>query len=113
VFDRGAEGIGVCARIYEIDDQSLHTFWLEVKRDVDRISWSLYFDPIATSPRRAYNAVHNHDRPEDIEWRATLSGEAMVVDGALFVVDGSTSASVLDVPQAPPPGSRQPRRRRR
>ena len=40
VFDRGSEGIGVCARIYEIDDQSLHTFWLELKRDNDRIRWS-------------------------------------------------------------------------
>jgi hypothetical protein len=33
VFERGSDGIGVCARIWEIDDQSLHQFWLEIKRE--------------------------------------------------------------------------------
>ena len=50
---------------------------------------------------RDYKAVQDHDRAEDVAWRATLSGEAMVVDGALFVVDGSTQASVRDTPQQP------------
>jgi hypothetical protein len=112
VFDRGPEGLGVCARIYEIADQTLHTFWLELERDVGGISWSLYFDPIGTSPRD-HNVVPNHERADEVEWRATLTGEAVVVDGALFVVDGSTSASVLDVPDPPLPAPRHQRRRRR
>ncbi len=90
VFECGPEGIGVCARIYEVDDQSLHTFWLEIHRDVDGIRWSLSFDVIETSPRRAYNAVHNHDRAEDIEWQARLTGDAIVVDGVLLIVEEST-----------------------
>jgi hypothetical protein len=91
----------------------LYTFRLEIGRDVERITWSLYFDVIETSRRRAFNAVHNHDRPEDIEWRARLTGEAIVVDGALLVVEESTLASVLDVPKAPPPAAHRDRRRRR
>lgn len=94
VFERGPEGIGVCARIYEIDDQSLHTFWLEIRRDVKGITWSLHFDVVETSARRAYNAVHDHDRADDIEWRVRLTGDANIVDGVLVVVDESTSALV-------------------
>jgi hypothetical protein len=96
VFDRGPDGIGVCARIYEIDDQSLHTFWLEIKRDAaaGQILWSLYFDVIEASKRRAQNAVQNHDRAEDINWRATLSGKAIVEEGVLTIVASSTQLSL-------------------
>jgi len=54
VFDRGPDALGVCARIYEIDDQSLHTFWLEIKPDPDnaRFTWSLYFDVTSLRARR-------------------------------------------------------------
>jgi hypothetical protein len=112
VFERGAEGIGVCARIYEIDDQSLHTFWLEIRRDVDRITWSLYFDPVGASPRN-YNAVHDHDFADEVEWRATLTGEAMLVDGALLVVEELTSAAIQDLPDPPLPIVSHHRRHRR
>jgi hypothetical protein len=112
VFDRGPEGIGVCARIYEIVDQSLHTFWLEIQRHADQINWSLYFDPIGESPRD-YTAAHGRDRADEFEWRATLTGEARVVDGTLMVVEDSTSGSVLErqVPSSPAP-HRGSRRRR-
>jgi hypothetical protein len=113
VFERGPDGIGVCARIYEIDDQSLHTFWLEIKRDVDGITWSLHFDVIETSTRRAYDAVHSRDRAEDIDWRARLTGDAIVVDGVLLVVEESTSASVLEPPEAASPTAHKDRRPRR
>lgn len=98
VLDRGADGIGVCARIYEIDDQSLHTFWLEIKRDAatERIQWWLYFDIIASSHRRAQDAILNADRPEDINWRATLSGEATMNESVLMVVASSTQVSLQE-----------------
>ncbi len=88
VFERGPEAIGVCARIYEIDDQSLHLFWLEIARDADGITWSLYFDLIEElTARRAHATVHNHDRADGIAWRAILTGTAVVVDGVLSVVE--------------------------
>jgi hypothetical protein len=114
VLERGSEGLGVCARIYEIDDQSLHTFWLEIKRDAvnARIAWFLYFDVIETSKRRAENAVNSHDQPEDIEWRAKVSGEATAQDGVLMPVPGSTRVVVQDTPAVEPPEKDRRRRGR-
>ncbi|MBA3395361.1 MAG: hypothetical protein H0T89_22115 [Deltaproteobacteria bacterium] len=105
MLERGAEGVGVCARIYEIDDQSLHTFWLEIKRDAvnARVAWFLYFDVVETSRRRAEDAVNRHDHPEDIEWRAKLFGEATTHDGVLMPVPGSTRVLVQDMPAVEPP----------
>lgn len=112
VLERGPDGIGVCARIYEIADQSLHTFWLEIKRDAatEQILWWLYFDVIETSKRRAQNAVWNHDRAEDINWRATLSGEATVKEGVLMIVASSTQVSLQEMPDHEP--SKHQRHRR-
>src|SRR5262249_21275634 len=66
----------VCGRIFEIDDQSLHSFWLDLERDPSRTgaSWTLCFDVIASSPRRIHNAVDTFCRAEDIEWRIRLEG---------------------------------------
>jgi hypothetical protein len=114
VLERGPDGIGVCARIYEIADQSLHTFWLEIKRDAatDRIMWWLYFDVIETSKRRAQNAVQSHDRAEDINWRASLSGEATVQAGALTIVESSTQVELQEMPDRKPPKLQRQRRSR-
>ncbi len=114
VLERGSESLGVCARIYEIDDQSLHTFWLELKRDAvnSRIAWFLYFDLIAPSRRREETAINSHDQPEDIEWRAKLSGEATTQDGVLTPVPGSTRVVVQDMPAIESP-ERDRRRRGR
>jgi hypothetical protein len=121
VFERGCGGIGICARIWEIDDQSLHQFWLEIRReaDSDHIAWSLYFDVIESSRRRALDAVHNHDSADSIEWRAKLAGRATVVDGVLTIVPGSTHVTMQDegevpplAPHVAPPGPRRGHRRR-
>ena len=111
VFERAPDGLRVCGRIYEIA-QTLHTFWLELKRDAsgDRVAWLLYFDVAETSARRARNALEDHDRPEDIEWRAKLAGEATVQDGVLTIVPGSTRVLVRDMPEPEP--SKEERRRR-
>ena len=58
---------GVCGRLYEID-QTLHAFWLEREGP----TWRLYYDVIASSPRRARNAIDEHDDPTEIEWRFVL-----------------------------------------
>ena len=110
VLDRGPGGIGVCGRIYEIADQSLHTFWLEIQRDAStgQILWWLYFDVVATTKRRAETAVHSHDRPEDISWRAALFGEATLNEGGVAVVEASTRVTLQELPALP----ESPRRRR-
>jgi hypothetical protein len=114
VLDRGPDGIGVCARIYEIADQSLHTFWLEIKRDAatEQILWWLYFDVIETSKRRAQNAVQNHDRAEDVNWRAALSGEATMQEGVLTIIVSSTQVSLQELPDHEPSNVQRRRRSR-
>ena len=53
VLERGPDTLRVAGHIGEIN-QSLHTFWLELKRNdvTDRFAWVLYFDVIETSARR-------------------------------------------------------------
>ena len=98
VLDRSPERLQICGRIWSID-QVLHTFWLELQREAadGQMTWALYFDVAASSPRRARNAVHDHDRPEDIHWVATLAGEAAIRDGMLLPVPGSTRLVGRDI----------------
>jgi hypothetical protein len=97
VLEHASDELRVCGRIWEID-QSLHTFWLELKRDGsgDRFAWSLYFDVIETSARRARNAHESHDNAEDLEWRAKVVGEAAVQDDKLMIIPGSTRVEVRE-----------------
>jgi hypothetical protein len=98
VLERGPDVLRVTGRIWEIN-QSVHTFWLELKRDdeTDRFRWLLHFDVIETSARRARDAHSNHEDAEEIEWRARLMGQATVQDDKLTIVPGSTRAEVRDV----------------
>lgn len=66
-----------CGQIWDID-QTLRTFWLDFANSNDDIEWTLYFDPIETSPRRARNLVHALARPDEVDWRVTLSGRFRV-----------------------------------
>lgn len=97
VLEHASDELRVCGRIWEID-QSLHTFWLELRRDGagDRFALFLYFDVIETSARRAQNALDSHDNPEDVQWRAKLAGEATVQDDKLTIGPGSTRVLVRD-----------------
>jgi len=99
VLERSPQRLRVCGRIWSID-QVLHTFWLELQQEAahGQMTWFLYFDIATSSPRRARNAVHDHDRPEDIDWFATLAGEAAIRDGMLLPVPGSTRSVVRDMP---------------
>lgn len=38
------------------------------------LDWTLYFDPIEDAPRRARNLVYALSRPDEVDWRVTLSG---------------------------------------
>jgi hypothetical protein len=53
----------------------LHSFWLDVERAPDAsVNWTLYFDPIAASERRARNAIDAIDDPGEVEWMTFGSG---------------------------------------
>lgn len=80
VVRESATELHLAGRIWDID-QVLHSFWLVLRRDeaesVD-VAWTLYFDPDigGTTSRRARNAIHAIDAPEQIEWRGTFEGRA-------------------------------------
>jgi hypothetical protein len=80
VLERGPDRLRVGGRIYEID-QTLHTFRLELSRAAadDRVTWSLDFDVT-----------------DDSACRATLLGEAVIEDGALAIVPGTTRVIARD-----------------
>jgi hypothetical protein len=88
VGEQGPEALRARGQIWEID-QSLHAFWLEIERAGDRFAWRLYYDVIASSERRAWDALSSHERAEDIEWRAAIAGEATIEGDALVFVPGS------------------------
>lgn len=91
--------VRVCGRIFQID-QSLHSFWLDLEREGSGIgvTWSLYFDVVANSPRRRRNAIDTYDHANEIDWRVALAGNAEVRDGALVV---TSADSVLERPHNP------------
>jgi hypothetical protein len=98
VLEHSPERLRICGRIWSID-QELHTFWLELQRRADsEITWRLCFDVVGSSPRRARNAVHDHDRPDEIEWSTMLAGTATTQDGTLRPVAGSTQSIARDLP---------------
>jgi hypothetical protein len=82
----------VCGRIWEIDDQTVHTFWLEVEAEPtapNPVSWTLHYDAKATSSksRRLAEMPSVMDSPDQLEWSHTLTGSASARDGALVVIE--------------------------
>jgi len=97
VFERARDSLRVAGQIWTID-QSIHVFWLELVREhgSDRFRWVLYFDAIEPTARRARDALHNYEGPEEAEWRAKLVGDATVQDDKLTLVPGSTRVEVAE-----------------
>lgn len=70
----------VAGRIWDIN-QVLHSFWLVVQRDEAAsldVAWTLYFEPDigGTTSRRARNAIHAIDAPDQITWQGIFEGRA-------------------------------------
>lgn len=78
------ERVRVSGRIFTID-QTLHSSWLDIERSDRGVTWALYFDSVASSPRRARNAIDTFDQATDINWRVTLTGLLEIRDGTLVV----------------------------
>jgi len=81
VLETEPDRLRLCGRLVEINGK-LHPFWLELESGI-AVTWSLYFDVVATTPRRARDAIDVFDRASDIEWQVSLSGKAELRDGAL------------------------------
>jgi len=62
-----------CGQIWDIG-QTLHTFWLDIEQSNNDLAWTLHFDPLIDSPRRARNIGYALAHPDEVEWRSTLSG---------------------------------------
>src|SRR5262249_51694892 len=79
--------VRVCGRIYEVVDQALRMFWLDLNRPTSgtRVRWALYFDAPAPTNRRERDAIYMCDRAEDFPWAVALAGDAQVLDGVLVV----------------------------
>lgn len=124
VVESEPERMSICGRIYSID-QELHSFWLDLERDAlgDFVSWALFFDVVADSPRRARDAIDCYDHANEIDWRVTLTGpsatsrwhprgdlmdvhdfdfDKYVVQARERVLRLATSASELRLTYAPP-----------
>src|SRR5262244_1136289 len=52
--------VRVCGRIYEVVDQALRMFWLDLNRPTSGTSvrWALYFDAPAPTNRRERDAIY-------------------------------------------------------
>lgn len=76
IVEYAPERVRICGRIFTID-QALHSFWLDIEpTGRGGVSWALYFDVVAASPRHERNAIDTFDQPEKINWRVTLTGKA-------------------------------------
>jgi hypothetical protein len=88
IVEHSSTRVRLCGKIWEISDQTLHTFYAELERDhasAQETRWALYFEVLTASPRQARNAADLIEAPEDGEWRVALSGQALVQDGVLLV----------------------------
>jgi hypothetical protein len=86
------------------------------ERQGDLFAWFLYFDTPDYSGRRKPRAFDHREAAEEIEWRARIVGEALVLDDKLAIVPGSTRVLIRDLPEPVPKpmtwNRRQKRRRR-
>jgi hypothetical protein len=88
VFERSTTRARLCGRLYEVSAQTRHAFWLDIERDHNsarELRWTFYFDALVASPRQARNLVDLITAPEDVEWRTSLSGRAVIQDEGLRV----------------------------
>lgn len=77
VLEHERDRLRLNGRLYTID-QKLHAFWLDIHTVETEVDWALHYDVIASSPRRARNAIDLHDRASDIEWEIQLLGRVKV-----------------------------------
>ncbi|HEY1811137.1 MAG TPA: hypothetical protein VGG74_02215 [Kofleriaceae bacterium] len=115
VFEHAHDNLRLWGRIWELSKQTLHAFWLDVKREGqgDQFAWFLYFDVAEGSAKRQQQALDSHDDAEEIDWRAKIAGEATVEDGRLAIVSDSMRVLIRDMPEPEVTWDRKQRRPRR
>ena len=69
--------VRVCGEVWEVADQSLHAFWLDLARNQGSVtSWRLYYDldEAQMKSRSARDALYVIVDPDDVPWKARVSG---------------------------------------
>jgi hypothetical protein len=94
IVESAPQRIRVSGRIYSID-QALHSFWLNIERASrgNAVSWALFFDVVAGSPRCEMNVIDLYDEASQIDWRVTLAGHGELRDGTLVVSSTASGTS--------------------
>lgn len=100
--------IRIRGRIYELEDQTLRVFWLELAheaRGAGLVRWTVYYDQLPPPGRRARFPPSPPTHAEDATWRVVASGLAELEGAALRVVPGA-SRIVRVYDDAEPEGAR-------
>jgi hypothetical protein len=94
VMEDGPDNVRIAGRIWEIEHQTLHSFWLDVARDrehSDQFDWTIYLelDPSKLTPRQVRDTIDVIEDPCRVPWRAVLSGRAIAREGRLVAMDSA------------------------
>jgi hypothetical protein len=73
LVEHASHAVRLAGRLYTID-QKLHAFWLDLHVVDGDVEWALHYDVVASSERRARNAIYLHDHAREIEWGTELAG---------------------------------------
>jgi hypothetical protein len=76
VVERTPERVRVCGKVFDVEEQGLHPFWLDVVRDGARTHWTLRIDvdPTSMTARRASHVLDLIRDPTEVVWLVTLEG---------------------------------------
>ena len=88
------EALMACGGIYQISDQLLRYFWLDVRAG-ERVRWRLGLDPHSGSERRAVIDLESSDDLQSLDWDLQLQGEAEIRDGILVPISATLSPRAI------------------
>lgn len=78
----GEGALVVCGGIYQISDQVVRYFWLDIRG----LHWRLGLDPHSGSERRAIADLESSDDLAGLDWDVQLQGDAEIRDDKLVPV---------------------------
>ena len=74
LVEDGPRRARLCGELWTID-QTRHVFWIDLiaTEEPDTVEWTLFYE-LQAAPRRAHEAVHLLDSPDEDAWSARVSG---------------------------------------
>ena len=93
VIEDGPDRVRITGQIWEIEHQTLHSFWLDVVREgtcPNKFDWTMYLELDASklTPRQVRNAYYVIEDPGQVAWRLVVSGHAVAQESRLVAIDG-------------------------